>query len=77
MDYKQTFAKNLLHLRKEQHISQTRLADALRLNYRTIGMIERGINAPSFELLMKVSDYFNVSLDCLVGKLETGRGENI
>ncbi|GHU59340.1 hypothetical protein FACS1894133_5920 [Clostridia bacterium] len=68
MNYKEIFGKNLLYLRKEQHMSQTQLADVLGLNYRTIGMIERGRNAPSFELFIKVSEYFGVSLDCLVGE---------
>lgn len=63
-----SFGSNLRYLRKTKQMTQIELADALGLAYSTISMYERGEREPSFEVMETIADYFNVTMDFLVGK---------
>lgn len=63
------FDKNLKFLRKQANLTQLELA--LILDYSTRDMVAKleGNEAkPSYEVLLKIKHYFNVSLDDLVCK---------
>jgi len=50
-------------LRQERDISRKDLADALEVNFQTIGYLERGEYNPSLDLAFKISEYFNLPID--------------
>lgn len=62
------FGDRLKKLRKEKDILQKDLADALKLSVSTIGMYEQGRRDPDTETLSAIAEYFNVSIDYLLGK---------
>ena len=55
-------------LREEKQISQKALAVAIGTSQRNIGRWENGENEPSYSQLVKLADFFQVSLDYLVGR---------
>ncbi len=59
------FANNLKFLRKRRNKSQTDLAAELELTRTTLSGYEKNVQPP-FRVLIKISEYFNVSLDALV-----------
>ena len=60
----------LKRLREENKISQQKLANELKVSQSTVGMWENGKNKPEFDTLIKIADYFDVSVDYLLGKSE-------
>ncbi len=62
------FGSRLRQLRKEDDLTQRELADNLGLAFSTISMYERGIREPDFETTESIADFFNVSMDFLLGK---------
>lgn len=54
-------------LRLEQNLSLRILASELHIAYSSLGKYERGEQQPSFETLIKIANYFNVSTDYLLG----------
>lgn len=55
-------------LREEKQISQKVLAEAVNTSQRNIGRWENGENEPSYVQLIKLADFFNCSIDYLVGR---------
>lgn len=62
-----SFAKNLERIRKARKVSQSTLGKELGLTQQMISSYEKGISSPNVEILVKIADYFHVSLDTLVG----------
>ena len=58
----------LKELRKKKNISQLKLAIDLNLNQNTISRYENMEREADYETLIKIADYFNVSLDYLLGR---------
>jgi DNA-binding XRE family transcriptional regulator len=50
-------------LRAEHGLSRAQLANALRVNYQTVGYLERGEYFPSLELAMRIAAYFEVPIE--------------
>lgn len=50
-------------LRTEKGLSRKGLADAVGVNFQTIGYLERGDYNPSLELAFKLAEYFDVPID--------------
>lgn len=59
------FAENLKFLRIRRKKSQTDLAAELEITRTTLSGYERNVQPP-FMVLIKISEYFNVSLDALI-----------
>lgn len=57
-------------LRQERNLSLRDLASELNIAYSSLGKYERGDQQPSFETLIKIADYFNVTTDYLIGRDE-------
>ena len=55
-------------LREEKNISQLVLAEKIGTSQRNIGRWENGENEPSYSQLIKLADFFNVTLDYLVSR---------
>ena len=65
------FAENIKFLRKRRQKSQVDLAAELELSRTTLSGYEKKVQPP-FKVLIKFSEYFNVSLDALIKyKLDT------
>jgi putative transcriptional regulator len=52
-------------LRAERGLSRQELADAVGVNYQTIGYLERGDYNPSLELAFKLSEYFGLPIEVM------------
>lgn len=63
-----TFKDNLKALRTTAGIWQKQLADALNTSPKTISHWETGYSEPSVEQLIRLADYFDISLDELTGR---------
>jgi transcriptional regulator with XRE-family HTH domain len=62
------FARILQDLREDRDISRKDLALALNISVSTLGMYEQGRREPNIDMLIKMADYFDVSIDFLVGR---------
>ena len=62
------FKDVLYELRSERHLSQAKLAEKVGLSSAAIGTYENGTRMPSRETQEKLADFFNVSLDYLMGR---------
>lgn len=60
----------LRELMKESHVSQKQLAEALGITRQSISQYCDGSSQPALNNLITIADYFNVSLDYLLGRIE-------
>ena len=60
----------LKKLRKERKISQVKLSIDLNMNQNTISRYENLEREADYETLIKFADYFEVSLDYLLGRTD-------
>ena len=58
----------LKKLRKMKNISQLKLALDLNMNQNSISRYKNGEREADYETLVKFADYFDVSLDYLLGR---------
>lgn len=65
-----TFAERLRSLRKNSGITQIELAKIVHLSERALRNYESGEREPSMSQLIAIADFFNVSLDYLVGRTD-------
>ena len=65
---KDLFAQRLYQLRMSKNDSRERLAEVLGVSYHSISKMEKSQRAASIEVLCAIADYFDVSLDYLVGR---------
>lgn len=59
--------KNLRKFRIEKKLSQQQLADIIGTTQQSINKYENHGTEPDIETLMKLADYFGVSVDHLIG----------
>ena len=60
----------LKELRKEKNVSQLKLALDLSMNQNTISRYETGEREADYKTLIKIADYFNVSIDYLLERTD-------
>ena len=60
------FADNLKRLRVENNLSQKALAEKLNVNFRTISAWEKSVCEPSLEMLVKLAEFFEESIEDLI-----------
>ena len=70
MGVMQHFSTTLENLRKEKGLTQKQLADELGVSRGTISFYEKAERTADIEFLVKVSDYFDVSVNYLLGKAQ-------
>lgn len=61
------FKERLKELRKEKHLSQTELANELKVSQRCVSGWETGYREPDFKTLEEIAKYFEVTTDFLLG----------
>ena len=64
------FSNRLKQLRKQYNMTQAELAKALNIGTSTIAMYENNIRKPSYKMLLKMADFFDVSIDYMAGEKE-------
>ena len=60
----------LKEIRKSKGISQLKLAMDLNTTQNTISRYETGEREPGINELIKLADYFNISVDYLIGRTD-------
>jgi DNA-binding XRE family transcriptional regulator len=55
----------LAALRVERGISRQDLAEAVGVNYQTVGYLERGDYGPSLDLALRISDVFALPVEAI------------
>ena len=63
--------ERLAYLRRREGISQKELGKKLNISHYTISSYEKGRSEPNDEIKVRIAQYFNVSLDYLVGLKDT------
>ena len=62
------FSDNLKRIRKEKGFSQEQLAVKLNVVRQTVSKWEKGFSVPDADLLMKLAEVLDVTVDDLLGK---------
>lgn len=62
-----TFGERLKELRKSKSYTQQQLADVFQLNKSSISRYEKDLQLPEASTLPKIAEFFQVSLDYLMG----------
>lgn len=55
-------------LRKEKHLNQIGLAMKLNISQYMVSAYETGRHQPAMDMLIQLADFFDVSIDYLVGR---------
>ena len=63
----------LKELRKKRHLSQITLAMELNINQNSISRYENEEREADYATLIAIADYFNVSVDYLLGRTNNPR----
>lgn len=59
------FRERLLAVRKEKGLTQKQLAEKIGVIYQAIGNFEKGHNLPTFQVLVRLAEALETSLDYL------------
>lgn len=62
------FGERLKELRKANNLNQTELGKILGVEKSTVSMYENNNSRPDDEIKVKIANYFNVTLDYLLGR---------
>lgn len=65
---KNIIGENIKRLRRQEEIKQATLASELNIGRQTLSAYECGVTLPDITALIKIADYFGVSLDELTGR---------
>ena len=52
-------------LRRERDLSRKRLAEAIGVNFQTVGYLEREEYNPSLDLALRISEYFGLPIEMI------------
>lgn len=63
-----TFAERIVQLKTERNLLQKDIASAIGLSLRAYQYYEKGQKEPTLSVLVRLADFFSVSLDYLVGR---------
>ena len=72
-----TLGEHILILRKKHGLSQAALGKKVNTSGDIIGRYERNIMTPSIDVIIKIADALNVSIDYLVGKTTLELDNNV
>ena len=64
------FGDNLSLLRKEKNMEQKALAKVLGVSEQTISRWENNVVEPDIKSLIKIANYFDVTTDYLLGRVD-------
>jgi putative transcriptional regulator len=55
-------------LRAERNLTRQELAEAIGVNYQTIGYLERGDYSPSLELAFRLAEFFDLPIEAIFAR---------
>lgn len=55
-------------LRVERDLTRQQLADAIGVNYQTIGYLERGDYSPSLEMAFRLAEFFELPIEAIFAR---------
>ncbi|MDX6691805.1 MAG: putative transcriptional regulator [Solirubrobacteraceae bacterium] len=55
-------------LRAEHSLSRQQLAEAIGVNYQTIGYLERGDYSPSLDLALRLAEFFDLPIEAIFAR---------
>ena len=61
-----SIANNIANLRKAKGITQEQLAQSVNVSVQAVSKWENGISIPDTLVLVRIADFFNVSVDYLL-----------
>lgn len=62
------FTERIIQIKKDRKLLQKDIAANIGVHLRTYQYYEKGEKEPTLSVLLRLADYFNVSLDYLVGR---------
>ncbi len=62
--------KNLKNIREDRDIKQKEIANFLNVSQNTYSQYETGVISLTAEVLIKIADYYNVSIDFLLDRTD-------
>lgn len=62
------FSERIVQLKKERHLMQKDIASVIHVTTRQYQRYEKNETQPTLRVLIALADYFDVSLDYLVGR---------
>lgn len=72
-----TFLERMKELRAGKKMSQGEIARDIGVAQSTVGGWEAGNREPNIDMLVRLSEYFGVTIDYLVGRADTKNGFKI
>ena len=64
------FSERIQKLRKEKRLTQEEISHKLGISRTTYSGYERGTSEPDFKTLISIADFFEVTLDYLIGRTD-------
>lgn len=64
------FGKILKALREDRDLKQEDIAKYMKVDRSTVGKWESGSSSPDYDKLIKLAEYFNVSVDYILGRTD-------
>lgn len=64
------FNERIKEIRKEKGLTQVQAAQELGIAYRNYQRLEADGNTPHYSTLAQIADYYNVSVDWLMGRTD-------
>jgi transcriptional regulator with XRE-family HTH domain len=64
------FSRRLSSLRTETNVTLEKISESINIDKSTLSRYETGDRSPKVEIVEKLADYFNVSVDYLLGKTD-------
>ncbi|MCJ7988914.1 helix-turn-helix domain-containing protein [Priestia sp. OVS21] len=71
------FNKRLLELRKDKNKTQEDMSKILGVHRGTYANYEKGNRQPDFDMTKKIADYFDVTVDYLIGRTNDPQGDSL
>ena len=68
---------NMKNIRESLQLTQVKVANDLKLSRQVYNFYENGKRNPDMQTLIKIADYYGVSIDYLLGRTNVIKPENI
>lgn len=65
-----SFSDRILSLKNEKSVLQKTIADSIGISLRALQRYEKGETQPTLPVLVALADFFDVSIDYLVGRTD-------
>lgn len=65
---RKTIGNQLKQCRLSKHLSQIEVADEIGMAKQVLSSYERGVHLPTLEAMIKLADYYECSIDLLIGR---------